>query len=915
MLATLRRNRFQMKDDLLAALSSGATVLTANQRLARNLSLAHGARQRAAGAEVWQTPQVMPLGVWLTQAWNEHADEAGDCGEQCPIALNPAQERALWEHIVARSLEGEALLQLHATAQVALEAWNLSIQWRLRMHDADPRLNMDTQAFLGWSRRFGGLCRARGWISGAELPDRVAELIRHDMLAPPPRILLAGFDDLNPQQQALFEAMQEAGSEITQLILDHGEDNAVRVALLDQESEVAAAAHWARRLLEQGADGQIGVVVPDLAVGRARIERVFDDVLHPAFVLPGNGGGERAYNISLGRALLEQPVVHTAFLILDMARGSLPLNAMGCLLRSPFLAGAEREMSRRALLDGALRRRGEHEITPATIRRLAESADPKARAYTCPMLARAFARWFEVHRSVTPARRAPSAWSAVFSSLLSALGWPGARALDSHEYQAVTAFRDLLDEFAALDLTVEEQDFTHALAYLRRLARTTLFQPKSEDAPVQVLGVLEASGMVFEHLWIMSLHDAVWPPEPQPNPFLPLHLQRDKGLPHASAERELAFTRQVTARLLQSAPHVVVSHPCRQEDQDLRPSPLIQSLPEVPPEAIGVGEPVSFLRAVHRTAALEQLDDYQGPPLAEGSAAVGGTGIFKQQAACPFRAFAQYRLGAAALDAVRPGLNAAERGSVLHAALEQVWKELKSHDNLCRLPQAELEQAIRVAAGRAVDDVIQQRPHTVSQAFAAIEQQRLERLLAAWLEMEKARTPFTVVETEQWREVRIAGIDVRTKIDRVDQLPDGRHVVIDYKTGRPRVEEWFSERPGEPQLPLYCVSNPEQVAAVMFAQVRTGDLRFRGLADDVEVAPGVELLQDSGCSEAGNWEELLAEWRRTLERLAEDFRAGRAAVDPKDGGKTCQYCDLAALCRIHEHDGLGIIEEGGRDVI
>src|SRR5690606_2350713 len=126
------------------------------------------------------------------------------------------------------------------------------------------------------------------------------------------------------------------------------------------------------------------------------------------------------------------------------------------------------------------------------------------------------------------------------------------------------------------------------------------------------------------------------------------------------------------------------------------------------------------------------------------------------------------------------------------------------------LPQDELELAIRTAAGRAVGAVIEQRPHTVSQVFAAIEQQRLERLLAAWLELENARAPFTVVETEQWREVRIAGIDVRTKIDRIDQLPDGRHVVIDYKTGRPRVEEWFSERPGEPQLPLYCVSNPEQ---------------------------------------------------------------------------------------------------------
>src|SRR5690606_7523312 len=138
---------------------------------------------------------------------------------------------------------------------------------------------------------------------------------------------------------------------------------------------------------------------------------------------------------------------------------------------------------------------------------------------------------------------------------------------------------------------------------------------------------------------------------------------------------------------------------------------------------------------------------------------------------CPFRAFAQYRLGATALDAVRPGLDAAERGTVLHAALEQVWKELKSQENLCGLAPEELERIIGAAARQAVEAVLRQRLQSVPQAFVDIEQRRIARLLAAWLETEKTRTPFMVVETEQWREIQVAGIDVRTKIDRIDQLP------------------------------------------------------------------------------------------------------------------------------------------------
>jgi hypothetical protein len=42
----------------------------------------------------------------------------------------------------------------------------------------------------------------------------------------------------------------------------------------------------------------------------------------------------------------------------------------------------------------------------------------------------------------------------------------------------------------------------------------------------------------------------------------------------------------------------------------------------------------------------------------------------------------------------------------------------------------------------------------------------------------------------------------------------------------------------------------------------------------------------------------LLEWRRVLEGLAEDFRAGKAAVDPKPGA--CDHCGLRAFCRIRE---------------
>ena len=118
------------------------------------------------------------------------------------------------------------------------------------------------------------------------------------------------------------------------------------------------------------------------------------------------------------------------------------------------------------------------------------------------------------------------------------------------------------------------------------------------------------------------------------------------------------------------------------------------------------------------------------------------------------------------------------------------------------------------------------------------------------------------------------------------------------------VAQWFGERPEEPQLPLYSLfATPADlpVGAILCGQVRLGDMRYKGLARAPGVAPGVPALHASKFAEDyADWDALLAAWRATLTGLAEDFRRGHALVDPKEFPKTCRYCALTPLCRIHE---------------
>ncbi|MEK7759567.1 MAG: PD-(D/E)XK nuclease family protein, partial [Pseudomonadota bacterium] len=389
---------------------------------------------------------------------------------------------------------------------------------------------------------------------------------------------------------------------------------------------------------------------------------------------------------------------------------------------------------------------------------------------------------------------------------------------------------------------------------------------------------------------------------------LPLELQRTRGLPHASAERELEFARRLTERLAASAGNVVFSYPLNAGDEKRRASPLLQAFPELLPNDFPAPHP-GLANHLFAARNIETLSDEQAPALVPGSAVRGGTRLFQYQAACPFRAFATLRLDARTPEEPEPGLDAKARGMLLHAALEVLWNTLGSHAALCGMAEASLMNAISAAVHAALEELARDRSQTLTGRFREIETKRLTRLLRTWLEEEKARAPFRVVAAEQKTTIALGGLVVEGRMDRVDELEDGTRVILDYKSGKTSIKSWEGERPDEPQLPLYAIDMRQRqpVAAVLFAQLRTGDLGFNGLASRIGIAPKLKPVGDT----EAEWQTQLDTWRTTLTTLAEAYRAGDARVDPKEFPRTCEHCGLQALCRVHERHPEIVEEESG----
>jgi probable DNA repair protein len=335
----------------------------------------------------------------------------------------------------------------------------------------------------------------------------------------------------------------------------------------------------------------------------------------------------------------------------------------------------------------------------------------------------------------------------------------------------------------------------------------------------------------------------------------------------------------------------------REQDRDLAPSPLIEGI------AIGeleLPEYASWRDAIHQSADIERFADAAAPELRADGPIRGGASLLKDQAACPFRAFAVRRLGARALDAPHAGLDAMERGTLVHRVLEAVWRKLGTKRTLDALAAPDLDALLVRVADEAVAAQRAKRPTTLRGRFAAIERERLAGLARAWLEVERARGDFTVLPEDE-RRVDAGPLALTVRLDRVDETANGERIVIDYKTSATTLTTILRPRPEEPQLPLYAALAEPRAAAAAFAQLRPGDMKFVGLAREEGLLPRVSAPGRSKARDAqADWPAQVAFWRGEVERLAAEFATGRAEVAPRNGPATCRQCDVQPFCRIHE---------------
>ncbi|WP_028574954.1 PD-(D/E)XK nuclease family protein [Desulfonatronovibrio hydrogenovorans] len=887
------------KSEVFKILEAQGELVTSTRRLSRHLNMAFARYQQQKNQLVWETPTLLPL-----SSWQEKAFFSAQKDRSYPSLLTPEQEKTIWQEIIAESGHDLALSGYSEMAAAAGRAFDTMIRYRFSLEELETCLESEVRVFAGWARAFMNVCSQEKFLYRAGLSDFISRLWEKNRLEIPKQLVLAGFYEFDPALNDLLRVLSRQGTSLFVLKKKSAAPNIDKVAFNEFSQEAETAACWALNLILNDPGISIGILVPGLENYRNRLVRTFDRIFHPDQLTVPTEPENRVFNLSLGEPLSTRPLVRCGLLFLDfLVRDQWDIQELSVLLNSPFIFGGSDEFPARSALDTKIRQGGQPWRTPDLV---LELASDQSGPWHCPELVRIFHQAQELVQDQDPFQ-SPARWAAVFSRLLKLAGWPDARALNSPEFQTVQAFNSQLTKLSGLEKVLQKISYSKALSKLTSLAHTEIFQPESGQVPVQILGLLEIPGLEFDHLWVMNMNADVLPAPSKPNPFLPVDLQRKNFTPGSSPARELELAQKLMDSILQSCPNITFSYSVKKDDQDLLESPFIKKFILIEPEKVDIRPALDVSGLFRQHSRLEEIIDDHGLTL-RGHQLTGGTRAFQDQALCPFKGYAIHRLGALPVEEPLFALGPVDRGNLIHRALMLTWQEIYSLEELRELKELNtLEPLLDRVAEIAVHEFARNGHVLFTAEFMDIEVLRLKTHLKNWLDLELERKDFQILALEKNEEAVINGIRIKTRLDRMDKLDNGRPVIIDYKTGAAmeKIEAmWMQERIIEPQLPIYAQAAQTTPAAVVLAQINAGAMKLHGLVDNASPILENDSQARKHRLDQADLEQALATWQERLGLIAGELKDGLALVDPlpRPGDKTCRYCHLMPLCRINDQD-------------
>lgn len=823
---------------LLNTLHQGEMVITPTNRLQREL--------------LWQyahhfVGQTIPKPLCFSyesflQYWFEEL-QFRDPSTEFPLCLNPWQFYLLWKNIsenhTPRPLNHFEIKQAISTYK------NCALALRPPI-GSDFLYTPIAEKFQKMVISLDKTLEKNHWLAPTKLADFLAQ-------KPYPftaeQITWAFFDCFHPQQEALLEHLRCQG--VKHHFFDFPDTqvdtpNHQIYAATDTEDEQQQMIQWLKNQQQNGLN-RIGVVIPDFSQQAKSLYRVLKQHFNASDL-----------HFSLGDPLWSFPLIKQALSFLKLKPGEM-LSQEECkiLLLSPFI---KEQGHRQTLLQHPLL---QEPFIPWTI------FLNKTKSYL-PQLSKL---------NTYPEKASAHEWIEYFEERLNHFGFPGEKPLNDNNQSILSKFYLSIESLQNAALILPELSFSEALDLLEKFTQDHIHQPPQNYHGIHFMGWLESSGFCGDALWICHFQSDLIPQPIHFSPLLPIHWQKKNQLARTQVDKEFEMAQRMLQRFINAhieAP-LVISYAKIKNEEPLWPSPLLPAWHLY--EKQDIQQSPILIEKIAQNYCVP-LKDAQTTPK-------GGYQVLASLANCPFQAFANYRLHSQSSIQEEIGLNASERGRLMHRALQYIWQELKDQHALLRLTPEEIQELCLKAIHQTLDE-FQNRPYSLDELMMKLEAEQLLHLILPCLEADKQREYFQIEGLEQSIHLKIDDWSFQLRYDRLDKLANGDLVIIDYKSKSPTPLPWDDERPIHPQILMYALAQPS-IRYLLFLSLSPKEFKSTGFGIDGLEPYSVKVSKEP-------WEVRQQQWLITLKSLINEFQAGHCIPAPLSSS-SCRYCHNRDICR------------------
>jgi len=870
----------------------GRLILTSGSRMARQLHHRYRLQQIENDHQSWQPLEAQSLNGWLKRSWQNVWEDKPQAGSYLRLHL--------W-HEVVRNNPPPADLPLDLTlCQTLDQTFGILIR-----HCLDPTQAQYPSPLVSWRQRVCGefiaaLRDAKRWHP-AELPLKIAEAINAGRLTLPKYLILAAFEAVAPMEEKLFRVLAQK-TDVVFFPLPKGKPASVHAFTMpDMKQEIHYLGQELLRSSQELRPGSIGVVVPNLELYAPALRRALNTLLGQ----PANPR-EETFNITLGTPLLEHPLVQAALIPLRLLGDEEKRHVLLGLLLSPYYgawAGHRRQLAR---LDRHWR-----EMTFETDLHSLYHKAHRREPTLVPHLSPGGTDLLDLllpfqQRTALSAER----WNDLLNKLWKSVQFP--ILADESDRVAFNHLQSIMNSLV-VDLGSLTMDARTYLAWLRQALSVEIFQVAgSEQAGVQIMGLIESRGLSFQRLFLLGMTSTALPQPVRPLPFLDFDERRQ--ILGGTLKSQYEFAHAAFQHLLATAPELILTRPEEIEGEPVAPTPFWPTGWQSATVDFWTAPNRAWSRAEWIRSAwkgfIEPRPEETGadhvtiPIFFPESLSVTSLAVAFQ---CPFRFLIQELLKLKPLAETVGGLRPEDRGLSIHQVLACITRKLRAKQG-----EENLDWELASPSVQECVDAVHEKMATIptwqverrrwlGKEFGLLKlwfQEELNHLQAGWRWLAE-EIPFEGLSLEGWP------TEINGRIDRIDLHPEFGLLCWDYKSGSsPTFTQVFSHL-SEPQLPAYLLAIVQGLVNIPgHSQLHTYPLQ----AGYITLKSEKDLKLDRLRADAEEWQNLLAVWGKRLAELGQQLQQGDFHAEPlpdaqaRERKRLCSFCGLLTICDLKDFE-------------